>query len=348
MPDNDTHELFGPLIHMDSMALTVCMFILCIVGLIGNIVSLIVFNKPSMRSSINVLLAGLSALDLAVLILSIPLFVIPGFLKSVNMYLDDATYTNLVLYVYPLTNCCQTCSIWTFVLINVERYLAICRPFLIRNLLTIRRVRQTFCVIFIVSFVYNTPRFWEYQAGPNFELMYLLKDSFVYYVFYHTILYLMTHMLVPLVIILVLNLLSLRAMAQARKLRQVLSKNASRQARTTHMIVAVTVLFGVCNVLPFVLNIWEAVDAEAFATDPDKLVSLLTDISNALVLMHSSITVFLYSYYIRKYRIILLVLIGLMSKENDELEGSSRRSLANQMSDGISRSYCKENSFSVL
>lgn len=51
---------------------------LCIVGAFGNVLSIMVFTRPSMRSSINVLLTGLSVVDLSVLASAVVVYVIPG------------------------------------------------------------------------------------------------------------------------------------------------------------------------------------------------------------------------------------------------------------------------------
>lgn len=50
-----------------------------VVGVFGNTLSLLMFTHPRMRKvSVNVLLGALSAVDLALLLFSVPVFVIPG------------------------------------------------------------------------------------------------------------------------------------------------------------------------------------------------------------------------------------------------------------------------------
>lgn len=46
-------------------------------GCVGNLLSLFIFTRPCMTSSVNVLLAGLSAIDLVLLVLVVPVFVLP-------------------------------------------------------------------------------------------------------------------------------------------------------------------------------------------------------------------------------------------------------------------------------
>ncbi|TKR87099.1 hypothetical protein L596_011559 [Steinernema carpocapsae] len=64
---------------MDSQQLMACAtFGIALIGVAGNAVSFYMFSRPSMRcSSVNVLLSALSLVDLSLLILSIPVFVLP-------------------------------------------------------------------------------------------------------------------------------------------------------------------------------------------------------------------------------------------------------------------------------
>lgn len=92
------------------------MLFCCIIGSLGNIASFWVFTRRCMRSSpINVLLAALSAVDLAMLITAVPVFVIP----SLNTFLYNIDpgelYRIIVTGFYQAIMIGQTCSVWTFV-----------------------------------------------------------------------------------------------------------------------------------------------------------------------------------------------------------------------------------------
>jgi len=90
-----------------------------------------------MRCSINVLLLALSVLDLLLSLLGIPVFVLPIVFNTYD--LPTAFYAYVVVSLYPLLMIVQTASLWTLVAINVERYAAVCQPFLGKtNLLSIR------------------------------------------------------------------------------------------------------------------------------------------------------------------------------------------------------------------
>ncbi len=47
--------------------------------------------------------------------------------NSENAVISDMTHVN-VIYVYPISMMLQTASVWVFVLITAERFLAVCYP----------------------------------------------------------------------------------------------------------------------------------------------------------------------------------------------------------------------------
>uniref|UniRef100_A0AC34GRF3 G-protein coupled receptors family 1 profile domain-containing protein n=1 Tax=Panagrolaimus sp. ES5 TaxID=591445 RepID=A0AC34GRF3_9BILA len=84
--ENIPFELDNEILSSLSLLFTFIMIFMCLAGAFMNTLSLIIFTSKSFRRrSINVLLAGLSASDLCLLILAIPVFslsqiqkVIPG------------------------------------------------------------------------------------------------------------------------------------------------------------------------------------------------------------------------------------------------------------------------------
>src|SRR5688572_16445611 len=57
---------------------SIVMSMFCLIGIVGNMVSFVIFTRQCMQSPINILLAGLSLVDMAVLTIAVPVFVIPG------------------------------------------------------------------------------------------------------------------------------------------------------------------------------------------------------------------------------------------------------------------------------
>ena len=63
-------------------------------------------------------------------------------------------------YMWPVTSICQTVTIWTVLLVTVDRYMAVCRPFDTR-MRTVDRATKLFVGVVVAAILYNIPRFFE-------------------------------------------------------------------------------------------------------------------------------------------------------------------------------------------
>lgn len=58
----------------------------------------------------------------------------------------------------------QTASVWIFMLITVERFLAVCLPLRVAHYCTVERSRLALVLVYLAAFAYNIVRFWEYTT----------------------------------------------------------------------------------------------------------------------------------------------------------------------------------------
>ena len=70
----------------------------------------------------------------------------------------------LVAWVWPVLMWLQCVIVWLTVLVTLERWVAICRPFDAPRLLTKRRSRLALLVLLATAALYSTPRFLEFRA----------------------------------------------------------------------------------------------------------------------------------------------------------------------------------------
>lgn len=133
LPQPLCQEDYNPDDHLSFFEFWLCGVVLNIVGVIGilgNVLSMVILSRPQMRSSINYLLIGLARCDTVLIITSILLFgfrsIYPytGYFFFYNYYI----YPNIVPYVYPLANIAQTASIYLTLMVSLERYVAVCHP----------------------------------------------------------------------------------------------------------------------------------------------------------------------------------------------------------------------------
>lgn len=181
--------------------------------------------------------------------------------------------------------------------------------------MTIGRTKLTQFVVIILSVLYNLIRFWEYRFkyeqveevdGELYET--LLRLNSHYFAIYYTALYLLTHFLLPFLIILILNVYVVGAIKHASEERRRLSSAQIQQHRTTRMIIIVTIMFALCNVITFFLNIWESCNPDLFNADSSwsGTAFVLLDVSNISIMINSSVNFVVYLIYCRRYRILFL------------------------------------------
>ncbi|VDN58907.1 unnamed protein product [Dracunculus medinensis] len=297
---------------MDSQNLLAFIILaIVITGIFGNFISIIIFSRAHMRAlPVNILLCALSTVDLALLLLSIPVFVIPGLEPWLNVSVLYEYYAYMLKFVYPINLIMQTCSIYIMVLITMERWSAVCKPLQVRIWCTAKKSRNAVFIIFLCAILYNIPRFFEYtiETADNGNVIYArnLRDPHLYPYYmigYFTTCYLITHFIVPFGIIIVMNLNVCWTMFAMSRIRSDLTHQQQRENSTTIMLLVVTILFASCNLLPFVLNLIECIIPDFFTnSNTTKLAYQLNDISNLLVILNSAITFIIYFIFSEKYR----------------------------------------------
>jgi len=116
---------------------------LCIFGLFGNTLSLFVLERDRRNRVAVFLLQSLATADnLCLCVAFIELSVIYGLLPVVGRGdLQVATAPYLIKYMNPVGTTVQSCAIWITVLLAVNRYIAVCRPFVASRWLRMRRTR---------------------------------------------------------------------------------------------------------------------------------------------------------------------------------------------------------------
>uniref|UniRef100_A0A914CDK9 G-protein coupled receptors family 1 profile domain-containing protein n=1 Tax=Acrobeloides nanus TaxID=290746 RepID=A0A914CDK9_9BILA len=302
------------LINSLSLFFTCVMVLMCLTGAIMNTLSLIIFTSSSFRRrSINILLAGLSASDLCLLILAIPVFSLSQLQKVIPGFSVQITGTILV-YAYPITLMAQTMSVWMLVSITIDRYLAVCHPFAVRIHCTITRAIITIVSIVIFSIGYNIIRFWEYtiNTGENVSedmvILGLLRENHWYMVLYQNIATSVTQFVVPLFILCVLNLQVARTILEATETRRDLVASEKREHKTAKMLLFVVIVFIFCYTLSFCLNVLEFFNPELFK---QPIGYLLNDINNILIVINSSSSFIFYCTYSSRYRSQIRTMYGL-------------------------------------
>lgn len=140
-----------------------CINLVGILGILGNIISMIILSRPQMRSSINYLLMGLARIDTLLIITSVLLFGFPAIYPYSGIMFNYyyVVYAHITPVVFPLAMICQTASVYLTLTISLERFVAVCFPLKARSLCTYGRARIYVLGIVVFSVMYNLPRLFE-------------------------------------------------------------------------------------------------------------------------------------------------------------------------------------------
>ncbi|XP_054722361.1 FMRFamide receptor-like [Uloborus diversus] len=311
MEDNDTYNqdnvtmVFPDITMFEFITEGVVLTVLGVMGILGNIISLIILSKPEMRASVNCGLQGLAFFDTIVLISSVTMLGLHklGYKMFILYRYTFEIFPFVVMVAYPIGLIAQTGSVWTTVGVTVERYVAVCHPLKARFLCTYRRARVFNILIVVFAVCYNIPRFWEidvrevldpytntsgYVARPS-----EFRMNKLYYKVYYIWLYLFVMYFIPFLTLAVLNIFIWKAVQHANKDRQRLTRREEKEIGLAMMLICVVAIFFVCNILALLINILECFDI---------VIPALVRVSNLLVTFNSSINFVIYCIFGQKFK----------------------------------------------
>ncbi|XP_041375168.1 FMRFamide receptor-like [Gigantopelta aegis] len=317
-------------------------------GLIANTLSIIVLRHRRMQSSTSLYLITLAIYDNIILVTMILFFGLPNLYPETPILEDYYfNYNHAVPFGYPIGLAAQMGSIYTCVAFTVERYIAVCKPLHAANMCTKSRAKKAMMLIFLWVVVYNIPRYFHYriqvhvvagsnktQAVPNTTAF---GDHQVFKQVYLVYLQLFFMFLIPFCILLVLNTALMRALNRSRFMRQQISTSAQREHNLTVMLIAVIIVFLVCQFPSIIDNILLA-SVEAFYLRVNTHYLRFYTMCTLMVEVNSAVNFIMYCVFGKKFRMIFLHIFG-FKKIHKQLQ--YRSTLYNTRSNGI-RTYDME------
>lgn len=307
-----------------------CLIIpIAIMGIFGNALTIYIFSRPTMSSSINFLLSGLAAIDIVLLFIGTPIFSSMAIYAFDQEIVPDIVINYFTITLYPIAMMAQTGSVWSMVVITLERYLAICWPFRARSFCSMKHAKVAFICIIFFSVCYNIVRFWEYEYfSKENRLQPLLKSNTLYMRLYIHWMYFVLIFLLPFLVLLIFNVLVVRSIQIARQHRLLLSRQQCREHNTALMMIILVLVFFFCNVLAFILNAIESVlptescktetemttdsfNSSTFMSTTTEIIEcmakpnfflFLEDLNNLLIELNSSVNFFIYFAFSNRFR----------------------------------------------
>ena len=168
IPDHIIDEHFKNMLYVDlciRYIVPLLFGVIVLLGLVGNVLVIaVVFSNKSMKTTANMLFASLAFADLLFVIFCVP-FTAAGYAKT--QWPFGHIWCKIVNYLIYV---CAYASVWTLVLIALNRYLAVVHPL---ASIKYRTRRNTYCFLIVVWLVVicgNIPLLLQYNV-QNYTLI---------------------------------------------------------------------------------------------------------------------------------------------------------------------------------
>ena len=276
--------------------------VLCILGITGNVLALVVLNHRDMATSTNVYLSALAVSDTFKLLNDLMYFIILVVLQS-----NPQTGQIMMSYVYPYAHYIFNMSVcvtaWLTISVAAERYICVCHPSKAKELCTIPRAKIICSVVFLFMSVLSIPSGFRYRV----ETIYDVKANVTCPQVVPTSLGTNDAFMIPyswiqnslrgIIPVFVLVFMNARIINELRKER-VKGKKFSARNRITLMLIVIIFMFLVC-ITP------DAIMSTFFGkgyVEEDYLVKGVREITDALLAVNSAFNFLLYCSMSQAFR----------------------------------------------
>ncbi len=308
---------------------TVCMGPVCLMGIAGNTISILVLDKDRNNRVVTFLLKCLAVADNLVLMVS---FVSLSLIYGLLHYVEGRTAVNaikpyIIKYVQPVGYISQTLTIWLTVLLAVNRYIAICRPFDVHRFCTLRTAKIQVLVCLVVTALLNVPRFFQYNIVTvtqnnttrlKVEPSPTIGEPTLFGMIVTNGLFTVLVLVLPLILLLVVNTKLIRELRRMQRrmnhaAKQFSSDAHSEQNITIVMVIIIVVLL-LCHTPDRVAQLLRVTVPTEDKKYP-KFTFIFINIANFLIVLNSSTNFFIYYFLRQRFRQIFKAAFGCKPKQ---------------------------------
>ena len=288
---------------------------ICLLGLFGNALSLLVLARDKTGAVTFISLRALAASDLLLLGGALCQQVVP--LMCATSSNQDAFCRNqgyIRVYTWPIICIAQMCSIWMTVLISSERYVAICYPLRASHVCSAGRIRKMVVVIYLVSALFNIPKFFEFrpvtelsEANVTFVVVgsTALRQNLLYRYLYNTGFHFIIIFALPMITLTVLNTRIVKEIKKARKVWACLHRKRKLEFKATVLPLVIVLVYFVCGTQSLIAFVLDAVFVKFHLW-----LQIYTAVVNLLVIINSAVHFILLYAFGGKFRKMLAQLFA--------------------------------------
>lgn len=295
---------------------TIALGSVCILGMLGNLASVLVLQRDRHNRVAIFLLQVLAIADSFLLIVSLLVLTIAyGFLKRYMNHFDKLIIPYMIKYVNPIGIISQCVVIWSTVLLALNRYAAVCRPFSSKRWLKISSARIQVAIILCFSVGFNLPRFFIFEIvddpsrsinSTNGTLVAAKKVSHTslgsnkaFNLYYLSIFYTSIILILPLILLTALNVPLIRQLQKSKKRMKdnCLSYDGKNEDNITWTMVVIILELVIFHTPERICDIIRSLSGNV---NSQPILLYAMNISNFLIIVNSS-TDFIV-YYVLKSR----------------------------------------------
>ncbi|CAL2042336.1 unnamed protein product [Caenorhabditis brenneri] len=274
--------------------------VLSVFGVLTNIINVFLYTRKRLQNSANTYLLFLACSDFMVIVTGLFIF----WIDSARSYIPELTHAPYTtVYTLPFGYMAQTCSIYFTVAAAVDCFVNVCWASQAKHYCTVHRAKQICISIVIVSIMYNSLRFPQFNLRRCFnditkeQVIEICPTSLFVTInsVYNIYMYMVLMTLLPFFFLLCINAIIVKRQSKAKS-DETVPKNEGTSDDTITMIMVV-ILFLACNTLALVVNF-----IENFTEPSPVLLNFLSDTSNFLVVFNSSVNCIIYFIFNQDYR----------------------------------------------
>jgi len=128
--ESDRFEISNECALFDFTVYTTVVGLMIALGVVGNALSFVVMLNDSATSATSFLLQALAVADTLVLLAAVPLYVLPNVYPYTGVFgAYYELYMGIMPFLWPIYLIPYTGTIFLTVLVSVNRYESVCRPF---------------------------------------------------------------------------------------------------------------------------------------------------------------------------------------------------------------------------
>ena len=289
---------------------------LCVLGYVGNILTIVALSKDKVYNSNILLMQVLAGYDIFFLTHTLLYTVLRSVYPAtgaLQAYHDKSPY--IIAFVLPFGWIAQTGTIWFTTALAADRYIGITRPFKALTLCTLQNTRKVVIGLSIGAFLFNFPRFFYYfnvavNSDNNSTFIAHVRvelpgfDANIYRYVYHITLTFIFLYIIPLTSLTVLNYKLIKTLRTASITRKRMSMsragsptNKQNLTITLNLVIVIT-KFILCETPDFISSIVGAIPESSNKTE----YKMFNTIKEMLLVFNSAVNFYIYCIFNIKFR----------------------------------------------